>query len=103
MRLRRKFSVRLRTIANPHPTQTGVWRQPEPPSHDDPGNPRVTYFLASDDRPVAENSPRWRMPLPLSPAGVVKSGEPAAGAVVTYGDYFTAVHRFIEGEGFALP
>ncbi|MGB5424036.1 MAG: hypothetical protein WBN03_17860 [Desulfobacterales bacterium] len=91
--------MRLRTIANPHVTQTGVWRQPEPLLHDDPGNPRVTYFLASDDRPVAENSPRWRMPLPLSPAGVVKTGEPASGSVVTYGDYFTAVHRFIEDKG----
>jgi hypothetical protein len=89
----------LRTIANPHATQTGVWRQPEPPSHENPGNPRVTYFQASDDRPVAENSPRWRMPLPLSPAGVVKTGEPASGSVVTYGDYFTAVHRFIEDKG----
>ena len=100
MRLRRRFSVRLRTIANPHPTQTGFLRQPEPPSRGDPGNPRVSYFLASDDRPVAENSPRWRMPLPLSPVGSVGSGEPAAGAEVTYGDYFTAVRRFIEGEGF---
>lgn len=90
--------MRLRTIANPHATQTGLLRQPEPSSHDDPGNPRVTYFLASDASPVAENSPRWRMPLPLSPEGSVKFGEP--GAVVTYGDYFTAVHRFIKGEGF---
>ena len=99
MRLRRKFSVRLRTIANPHATQTGIWRQPEPLSHDDTGNPRVAYFLASDDRPVDKNSPRWRMPLPLNPAGVVESGDPAAGSVVTYGDYFTAVHRFIEDKG----
>ena len=92
--------MRLSTIANPHATQTGVCRQPESPSRDNPGNPRVSYFLASDDRPVAENSPRWRMPLPLSPAGSVNFGEPAAGAVVTYGDYFTAVHRFLEREGF---
>jgi hypothetical protein len=90
----------LRTIANLHPTQSGLWKRPEPPSHGDPGTPRVAYFLASDDRPVAENSTRWRMPLPLSPAGVLKSDEPAAGAEVTYGDYFTAVRRFIEGEGF---
>jgi hypothetical protein len=90
----------LRIIANPHPTQSGFWRQPEAPSHDGPGNPRVSYFLASDDSPVAENSPRWHMPLPLGPAGVAQSGEPVAGAVVTYGDYFTAVHRFLEGEGF---
>jgi hypothetical protein len=89
MRLRRRFSVRLRTIANPQRTQTGFLRQPEPASHEDSGNPRVSYFLASDDRPVAENSPRWRMPLPLSPAG--RAG---------YGDYFTAVHRFLESEGF---
>jgi hypothetical protein len=75
-------------------------RQSEPPSRGNPGNPRVSYFLASDDRPVAENSPRWHMPLPLSPAGSGRSGEPAVGAVVTYGDYFTAVHRFIGGEGF---
>jgi hypothetical protein len=75
-------------------------RQPEPPSRSDSGNPRVTYFLASDDRSVAENSPRWRMPLPLSPAGSAGSGEPPVGAEVTYGDYFTAVHRFLEGEGF---
>ncbi len=100
MRLRRRFSVRLRTIANSQRTQTGFLRQPEPSSHDDPGNPRVSYFLASDDRPVAEDSPRWHKPLPLSPAGSAGSGEPAAGAAVTYGDYFTAVHRFIEGEGF---
>jgi hypothetical protein len=101
MRLRRKFSVRLRTIANPHPKQSGFGRQPEPLSHEDPGNPEVAYFLASDDRPVAENSPRWLMPLPLSPVGDVKSGEPAGGAVVTYGDYFAAVHRFLEGQRFA--
>jgi len=101
MRLRRKSSVRLRTIANPHSTQSDPWRQPEPPSYGEPGNPRVSYFLASDDRPVAENSPRWRMPLPLGPAGSVNSGEPAAGAVVTYGDYFTAVHRILEGDRFA--
>jgi hypothetical protein len=100
MRLRRRFSVRLRTIANPQRTQTGFLRQPEPASHEDSGNPRVSYFLASDDRPVAENSPRWRMPLPLSPAGRAGSGGPAAGAEVTYGDYFTAVHRFLESEGF---
>jgi dihydroneopterin aldolase len=102
MRLRRKFSVRLRTIANLHPTQTGFWRQPEPPLHGDPGNPSVSYFLASDDRPVSENSPCWRMALPLSLADVVKSDEPAACAVVTYGDYFAAVHRFLEGQRFAL-
>ncbi len=100
MRLRRRFSVRLRTIANPQPIQTGFLRQPEPPSRGDPGIPRVLYFIASDDRPVAENSPCWRMPLPLSPAGSAGSGEPTAGAAVTYGDYFTAVHQFIEGEGF---
>jgi hypothetical protein len=91
----------LRTIANPQPTQTGFLRQPEPPSRSDPGKPEVAYFLASDDRPVAENSPRWRMPLPFSPAGVVKSGEPAGGAGVTYGDYFVAVHRFLEDQRFA--
>jgi hypothetical protein len=88
----------LRTIANPQPTQTGFLRQPEPPSCGDSGNPRVAYFLASDDRPVVENSPLWRMPLPHSPAGGAESGKPAATAV-TYGDYFTAVHRFIAGEG----
>jgi hypothetical protein len=102
MRLRRKFSVKLRTIANPHPTQGILWRRPEPPAHDEPGNPRVSYFLASDDSPVVENLPRWRMPLPLSPAEVVKPGEPTdPGAAVTYGDYFTAVHRFLESDGFA--
>ena len=100
MRLRRKFSVRLRTIANPHPKQSGYGKQPEPLSHQDPGNPEVAYFLASDDRPVAENSPGWRMTLPLSLADVVKSDEPTAGAVVTYGDYFVAVHRFLEGQRF---
>ncbi|MEN8806351.1 MAG: hypothetical protein ABF291_02660, partial [Desulfobacterales bacterium] len=92
--------MRLRIIANPHPTQSGIWRQPEPPSHGDPGNPRVAYFLASDDRPVDKNSPRWRMPLPLGPADVAQSGEPVGGAMVTYGDYFTVVHRFLEGERF---
>ncbi|MDP4857476.1 MAG: hypothetical protein NWR42_08700, partial [Desulfobacterales bacterium] len=90
----------MRTIANPQPTQTGFLRQPEPSSRSDPGKPEVAYFLASDDRPVAENSPRWRMPLPLSPVGSARSSEPAAGAAVTYGDYFAAVHRFLEGEGF---
>lgn len=40
------------------------------------------------------------MPLPRGPADIVKSGEPAGGAVVTYGDYFTAVHRFLEGDRF---
>ena len=40
------------------------------------------------------------MPLPLSPAGSAESDEPTAGAAVTYGDYFTAVRQFIEGEGF---
>jgi hypothetical protein len=94
--------MRLRTIANPHPKQSGFGMQPEPLSHQDPGNPEVAYFLASDDRPVAENSPCWRMTLPLSLADVVKSDEPAAGAVVTYGDYFAAVHRFLEGQRFAV-
>jgi hypothetical protein len=42
------------------------------------------------------------MALPLSLADVVKSDEPAACAVVTYGDYFAAVHRFLEGQRFAL-
>jgi len=101
MWLRRKFSVRLRTIANQIYTQTGFLKQPEPSSHDDPGNPRVAYFLASDASPVAESLPRWRMPLPLSPADGVKTGEPAAGATVTYGDYFAAVHRFLADDGFA--
>jgi len=100
MRLRRKFSVRLRAIANPYPIKSDLLKQPEPPSHGDPGNPRVAYFLASDDRPVAEDSPRWRMPLPLSPTGSDGSGEPGTGTAVTYGDYFTAVHQFIKGEGF---
>ena len=40
------------------------------------------------------------MPLPLGPADVAQSGEPVGGAMVTYGDYFTAVHRFLEGERF---
>lgn len=40
------------------------------------------------------------MPLPLSPSGSARSGEQAAGAAVTYGDYFTAVHRFLEIQGF---
>jgi len=101
MRWRRKFSVRLRTIANLHPTQSGLWKRPGSPLHGDPGTPRVAYFLASDAKPVAENSPRWRMPLPLSPADVVKTAEPAAGAVVTYGDYFAAVHRYLADDGFA--
>ncbi|MDP4727374.1 MAG: hypothetical protein NWS07_08770, partial [Desulfobacterales bacterium] len=92
----------MRTIANPHPKQSGYGKQPEPLSHQDPGNPEVAYFLASDDRPVAENSPCWRMTLPISLADVVKSDEPAAGAVVTYGDYFVAVHRFLEGQRFAV-
>lgn len=102
MRLRRKFSVRLRTIANPHPKQSGFWRQSAPPSHEDSGNPKFSNFLGSDNIPVAENSPCWCMPLPLGLADVVKSAEPAAadGPVVTYGDYFTAVHRFLETDGF---
>ncbi|MGA8019783.1 MAG: hypothetical protein WCA42_13015 [Desulfobacterales bacterium] len=92
--------MRLSAIANPHPNQSGFGRQPEPPSHEDRGNPEVAYFLASDDRPVDENSPCWYMAPPLSLADVVKSGEPAAGPVLTYGDYFRAVHRFLETDCF---
>ncbi len=101
MRLLLKFSARLSVIAKLRHKQSGFRRQPETPSRNDPGNPRVAYFLSSDDCPVTADSPCWRTALPLSPADVGGSVEPAGADTVTYGDYFTGVRRFLEGQRFA--
>lgn len=53
-------------------------------------------YLASTAEPIDESEKLWRYPLPESPAqnpGVCASDD---GVPTTYGDYFTAVHRFLE-------
>jgi hypothetical protein len=52
-------------------------------------------YLASTAEPVNESEKLWRYPLPGSPVqnpGACASDD----GVPTYGDYFTAVHRFLE-------
>ena len=58
-------------------------------------------YLGSTAEPVNESEKLWRYPLPESPAqnpGACASDD----GVPTYGDYFTAVHRFLEAGHYGV-
>ena len=58
-------------------------------------NATVTYFLSSGENPVTREQAIWGDPLPISRTNQPETADPG----VRYGDYFSAVRRFLEADG----
>ena len=64
--------------------------------------PTVDYFLCTSAQPVDASQPLWHRHLPQSRQGranAVRSG-PGTADAITYGRYFTAIHRFCAADGW---
>ena len=67
-----------------------------------PGKPRFSYFLSHQKYHVQKESETWKTPLQLSRNQSVKQHQKEIGISVTHGDYFCAVHSFLENNRFAI-
>ena len=63
-----------------------------------PYAPRFSYFIASGETPVTQNSALWRQPLPLSRDF---SGEKAA-ISLRHGEYFHTIRTYLENDGCGI-
>ena len=57
--------------------------------------PTFSYYISPNDTPLTPESPVWQESLPLARP---RSGQPAE-ITVSYGEYFDAVHSFLEQDG----
>jgi hypothetical protein len=60
----------------------------------------LAFFLATPDHPVIPGDDTWQLPLPLSRKSRAIKISIADEATVSYGDYFTAVGRYLEKERY---
>ena len=58
--------------------------------------PQMSYFLATEDSPVTVDLPIWTRPLPAAPTVVTRPDDCGHDVAMTYGEYFTAIRRFLE-------
>ena len=63
-----------------------------------PHKPQFKYFLSDATNPVQKNSEIWSIPLPTTR----KQPQRVTGISITYGDYFSAVHSFLEQNRFEI-
>jgi len=63
-----------------------------------PHKPQFKYFLSDATNSVQKNSEIWSIPLPATR----KQPQRVTGISVTYGDYFSAVHSFLEQNRFEI-
>jgi hypothetical protein len=63
-----------------------------------PHKPQFKYFLSDVTNSVQKNSEIWSIPLPTTR----KQPQRVTGISVTYGDYFSAVHSFLEQNRFEI-
>ena len=63
-----------------------------------PRKPQFKYFLSDATNSVQKNSEIWSIPLPITR----KQPQRVTGISVTYGDYFSAVHSFLEQNRFEM-
>jgi hypothetical protein len=63
-----------------------------------PHKPQFKYFLYRSDNLIQKNSKIWAAPLPTTR----KQPQRVTGTSVTYGDYFSAVHSFLEQNRFEI-
>ncbi len=63
-----------------------------------PHKPQFKYFLSDATNPVQKNSEIWSIPLPTTR----KQPQKVTGISVTYGDYFSSVHSFLEQNRFEI-
>ncbi|RZB35082.1 MAG: hypothetical protein SRB1_00850 [Desulfobacteraceae bacterium Eth-SRB1] len=63
-----------------------------------PLKPQFKYFLYRSDNLIQKNSKLWAIPLPTTR----KQPQKATGISVTCGDYFSAVHSFLEQNRFEI-
>ncbi|NQT10771.1 MAG: hypothetical protein HQ573_06345 [Desulfobacteraceae bacterium] len=63
-----------------------------------PHKPQFKYFLSDAKNSVQKNSEIWSIPLPTTR----KQPQRVTGISVTYGDYFSAVHSFLEKNRFEI-
>ena len=63
-----------------------------------PHKPQFKYFLYRSDNLIQKNSKLWAVPLPTTR----KQPQRVTGSSVTYGDYFSAVHSFLEQNRFEI-
>lgn len=57
--------------------------------------PTFSYYISPNDTPLTPESPAWQESLPLARPKSGKSVE----TIVSYGEYFDAVHSFLEQDG----
>jgi len=60
--------------------------------------PQFKYFLSNAPNSVQKNSEIWSIPLPTTR----KQPQKVTGIPITYGDYFSAVHSFLEKNKFEI-
>ncbi len=60
----------------------------------------LEFFLATPDHPVIPGDDTWQRPLPLSRKSRAIENSIADETTVSYGDYFTAVGRYLEKERY---
>ncbi|MBC8200242.1 MAG: hypothetical protein H8E80_09420 [Desulfobacteraceae bacterium] len=63
-----------------------------------PHKPQFKYFLSDTTNPVQKESKIWSAPLPTTR----KQPQKVTGISITYGDYFSAVHSFLEQNRFEI-
>ena len=66
-----------------------------------PSMPHFLFYLSASKIPVSESDPFWTRPLPLTPHPGFRPDGSGKESAVTYGEYFSAVRRFIERERFS--
>ena len=67
-----------------------------------PPTPQFSYFIASHENPVFEESPIWDKPLALTRDHLSATPGENRGGFITIGDYFQAVRRFFEKSGMEI-
>jgi hypothetical protein len=63
-------------------------------------NPAFRYFLSPKKPAIQKDDKIWRKPLPLHRSSFIDTGAEKESISVSYGEYFCAVRKFLENQGF---
>jgi hypothetical protein len=63
-----------------------------------PPNPLISYYLYDTTTPVDADHPAWQQPLPLSRQLTDNNDDLS----ISHGEYFLAIHRFLENDHFDI-
>jgi hypothetical protein len=67
-----------------------------------PTGPRIQYFLSDHNESIHTGSPIWNSPFPNSRNQTPALTHPDRQTDLCYGDYFSAVHAFLEKDRFQI-